>query len=104
MICRSELFISLPREKPAGDCTLKFRGEATAAAVSLGAESCVWHLSLRTLHHELGPKAASNRGYVDEMMPSDANSDPQRDFAEVAVRTLRNAGLTALWAGGCVRD
>jgi poly(A) polymerase len=35
---------------------------------------------------------------------SDANPDPQRDFAEVVVRTLRDAGFTALWAGGCVRD
>lgn len=38
------------------------------------------------------------------MPKSDTNSNPQRDFAEVVVRTLRSAGFTALWAGGCVRD
>ena len=30
--------------------------------------------------------------------------DQQRAFAEAVVRQLRNAGFTALWAGGCVRD
>jgi poly(A) polymerase len=38
------------------------------------------------------------------MTMRDANSDQPRDFAEVVVRTLRDAGFTALWAGGCVRD
>ncbi|MGQ0633892.1 MAG: CCA tRNA nucleotidyltransferase [Planctomycetaceae bacterium] len=31
-------------------------------------------------------------------------SDPQRDFAVDVVRRLQQAGFTALWAGGCVRD
>lgn len=30
--------------------------------------------------------------------------DPKRDFALYVVRTLREAGFEALWAGGCVRD
>lgn len=30
--------------------------------------------------------------------------EQQRAFAESVVRTLREAGFTALWAGGCVRD
>lgn len=30
--------------------------------------------------------------------------DQQRAFAETVVRQLRDAGFTALWAGGCVRD
>ena len=28
----------------------------------------------------------------------------QREFAEQVVRQLTDAGFTALWAGGCVRD
>lgn len=28
----------------------------------------------------------------------------EREFAIDVVRTLQNAGHTALWAGGCVRD
>lgn len=31
-------------------------------------------------------------------------SDPKRDFALDVVRRLQEAGFTALWAGGCVRD
>ena len=31
-------------------------------------------------------------------------SDPQRQFAVDTVRKLTDAGYTALWAGGCVRD
>lgn len=31
-------------------------------------------------------------------------NDPKRDFAIEVVRTLQEAGFTALWAGGCVRD
>lgn len=31
-------------------------------------------------------------------------SDPKRDFAVDIVRRLQQAGFTALWAGGCVRD
>lgn len=31
-------------------------------------------------------------------------SDPRRDFAVDVVRRLQEAGYTALWAGGCVRD
>jgi poly(A) polymerase len=31
-------------------------------------------------------------------------SDPKREFAVDVVRTLSQAGFTALWAGGCVRD
>jgi tRNA nucleotidyltransferase/poly(A) polymerase len=31
-------------------------------------------------------------------------SSPSRDFALEVVRTLRDAGFEALWAGGCVRD
>jgi poly(A) polymerase len=31
-------------------------------------------------------------------------SDPKREFAIEVVRRLQNAGHTALWAGGCVRD
>ena len=31
-------------------------------------------------------------------------SDPKRDFAVEVVRRLQEAGYTALWAGGCVRD
>jgi len=31
-------------------------------------------------------------------------TDPKRDFAVEVVRTLTEAGFTALWAGGCVRD
>jgi len=31
-------------------------------------------------------------------------SDPKREFALEVVRTLKGAGFTALWAGGCVRD
>lgn len=38
------------------------------------------------------------------MTASPPQADPQRDFAEVVVRQLRDAGFTALWAGGCVRD
>ncbi|MSR60570.1 MAG: CCA tRNA nucleotidyltransferase [Planctomycetaceae bacterium] len=34
-------------------------------------------------------------------MPS---TDPNRDFAVEVARTLSDAGFTALWAGGCVRD
>jgi poly(A) polymerase len=30
--------------------------------------------------------------------------DPKRDFALEVVQALTNAGYTALWAGGCVRD
>jgi poly(A) polymerase len=30
--------------------------------------------------------------------------DPKREFAVDVVRTLTQAGFTALWAGGCVRD
>lgn len=30
--------------------------------------------------------------------------DPNRDYARTLVRTLRDAGFEALWAGGCVRD
>lgn len=30
--------------------------------------------------------------------------DPRREFAVEVVRTLADAGFTALWAGGCVRD
>ncbi len=30
--------------------------------------------------------------------------EQQRAFAEIVVRTLRDAGFAALWAGGCVRD
>src|ERR1700754_4175123 len=30
--------------------------------------------------------------------------DKQRQFAGQIVRSLRGAGYTALWAGGCVRD
>jgi len=32
------------------------------------------------------------------------SADPKRDFAVDVVRTLKEAGFTALWAGGCVRD
>lgn len=32
------------------------------------------------------------------------SSDPKRDFALDVVRRLQQAGFTALWAGGCVRD
>lgn len=32
------------------------------------------------------------------------SADPKRDFAVDVVRTLHEAGFTALWAGGCVRD
>lgn len=38
------------------------------------------------------------------MSPLETEPDPQRVFAEVVVRKLRDAGFTALWAGGCVRD
>ena len=38
------------------------------------------------------------------MTASSPQADPQRDFADVVVRQLRDAGFTALWAGGCVRD
>ncbi|MDD3469614.1 MAG: CCA tRNA nucleotidyltransferase [Thermoguttaceae bacterium] len=31
-------------------------------------------------------------------------SDAQREFSIWVIRTLREAGFTALWAGGCVRD
>src|SRR5579872_3355864 len=31
-------------------------------------------------------------------------ADPKRDFAVEVVRNLKEAGFTALWAGGCVRD
>jgi poly(A) polymerase len=31
-------------------------------------------------------------------------ADPKREFAVDVVRTLTQAGFTALWAGGCVRD
>src|SRR5262249_18746949 len=31
-------------------------------------------------------------------------ADPKREFAVEVVRTLKDAGFTALWAGGCVRD
>ena len=31
-------------------------------------------------------------------------ADPKREFAVEVVRTLKEAGFTALWAGGCVRD
>jgi poly(A) polymerase len=31
-------------------------------------------------------------------------SDPKRDFAVDVVRRLQQAGFTAFWAGGCVRD
>src|SRR5947207_558134 len=30
--------------------------------------------------------------------------DPRREFATEVVRHLREAGHSALWAGGCVRD
>lgn len=33
-----------------------------------------------------------------------SEANPQRDFALLVVRTLRDAGHEALWAGGCVRD
>ena len=33
-----------------------------------------------------------------------SDTDPKRDFALEVVRTLTQAGFTALWAGGCVRD
>lgn len=33
-----------------------------------------------------------------------SSSDPKREFAVGVVRTLKEAGFTALWAGGCVRD
>ena len=32
------------------------------------------------------------------------NVDSEREFAEQVVRRLQDAGHTALWAGGCVRD
>lgn len=38
------------------------------------------------------------------MTASQPQADPQREFAEVVVRKLRDAGFNALWAGGCVRD
>lgn len=37
-------------------------------------------------------------------MPSAADSATARQFAVDVVRTLRDAGHQALWAGGCVRD
>src|SRR5262245_20907662 len=40
-------------------------------------------------------------GQICAQMPS---TDPRRDFAVEVVETLTNAGFTALWAGGCVRD
>ena len=33
-----------------------------------------------------------------------SQSDPKREFAVQVVRRLNDAGFTALWAGGCVRD
>ncbi len=33
-----------------------------------------------------------------------SNNDPQREFAVDVVERLKQAGHTALWAGGCVRD
>ncbi len=36
--------------------------------------------------------------------PLTSGTDPKREFAVEVVRTLTDAGFTALWAGGCVRD
>lgn len=36
--------------------------------------------------------------------PLESEADPKREFAVEVVRKLTEAGFTALWAGGCVRD
>ncbi len=48
--------------------------------------------------------AVTRQGHREEMRDGEINATSSRQFAVEIVRTLRTAGHTALFAGGCVRD
>jgi poly(A) polymerase len=56
---------------------------------------------LNSENHEIPEIKKSKTRRGDSGMSA---TDPKREFAVAVVRTLSEAGYTALWAGGCVRD